>query len=194
MPSRSFILIQNETRTDADFTPEGVANNGRLDIGCRFLNAALFTSYSLRRDVDAHLLFNGPPDPPVHLHFHGEKIAGLHPDERSIAGYIKKNMASFQNRKVAANQGVSIDKRGLGELLDDAEKTPVVLSEEEGKDIKEVQMPENPIFVLGDNRGIAEEEMNVLEEQGAKKISVSDESYQAQQVAAFLNVWMDRLQ
>jgi tRNA (pseudouridine54-N1)-methyltransferase len=191
MTGRAFLLIQNETRTDADFSARGAANNGRLDIGCRFLNAALFTSYSLRRDVDARLLFLGPPDPPVQLHFRGSDISGMHPDELSIAGYIKKNMKSFDKRRVPANNGVSIDKRDLGQIVDDTDRKPFLLHED-GTDIRDIEVPDDPLFILGDNRGIGDDQMHQLEERDVETVSVAPDSYQAQQVVSFLNIWMDR--
>ncbi|MDY6788931.1 MAG: tRNA (pseudouridine(54)-N(1))-methyltransferase TrmY [Candidatus Nanohaloarchaea archaeon] len=190
MSGRSFVLIQHDVRTDAEFSIDGTANNGRLDIGCRFLNSVLFTSYSLRRDVDAHLIFKGPPDPPLHLHFSGKKISGLHPDERSIAGYIKKNLKSFENRSVTANKGVMIDRRNLETLLKDLEGRPVLLHEE-GESINSFETPENPVFVLGDHLGIEEEEIDLIESLDCAKMSLGTQSYQAQQVASFLNIWMD---
>ncbi len=188
--SRSFILIQSNVRTDAEFTINGIANNGRLDIGCRFLNSVLFTSYSLRRDVNAHMIFRGSPDPPLHLKFSGQKISGLHPDERSIAGYIKKNLKSFEHRKTTANTGVMIDRRDLEQLFEDVEGTPVLLHEN-GDSLKDWEMPEKPVFLLGDHMGVKEEDIRTAESAGSSRLSLGEESYQAQQIASFINIWLD---
>jgi len=191
MPSRQFLLIQDRARTDADFSTGGVANNGRLDIGCRFLNAALFTSYSLRQDVDVHLLLRGPPNPPVHMRFRGEKISGLHPDEASIAGYIKKNLGSFQERMVPANTGVAMDRRDLGQVLDDVDAEPFLLHED-GDDIESIPVPGEPIFILGDNKGVSEDCLEAMEDRDVRTVSLGPDSYQAQQVASYLNIRLDR--
>ncbi|MCJ7450353.1 MAG: hypothetical protein MUP58_01290 [Candidatus Nanohaloarchaeota archaeon QJJ-9] len=189
--NRTFLLILDRARTDSEFTVNGAANNGRLDIGCRFINSSLFNSYSLRTDVEAHLLLRGPPRESLHLMFRGEEINGLHPDERSIAGYIKKNISSFENRGVTANQGVSIDKRGLEEIIEDHEGVPILLKED-SEDISSFESDKTPFFVIGDNKGLKDKDMDLIEEKGGKRLSLGEESYQAQQVVSYLNIFMDR--
>ena len=186
-----YLMLQPRTRTDADFSADGVEHNGRLDIGCRVIHAALFGSYELRRDTKVHLLFDGPPDPPVHLTLHGDEIEGLHPDEKAIAGYLKKNMKSFQKRKVPANTGVTIDKRGLETIIADRDLTPVLMHED-GQDIEMYDPPANPLFIVGDNKGIPDRYMEMLEEHDTDRLMVGPGSYQAQQVISYLTIWMDR--
>ncbi|MDY6777463.1 MAG: hypothetical protein SVU32_02260 [Candidatus Nanohaloarchaea archaeon] len=190
MPDRHFLLVQDDVRTDTDFSIDGLAGNGRLDIGCRFLNACLFTSYELRRDVTVHLLFRGEPDPPLHLAFRGKKISGLHPDERSIAGYIKKNIGSFRRRKVSANTGVFINQDALTDVVEKVDATPVMMHEE-GDDIDDVTLPDTPLFVLGDHNGLQDADVETLRGAGAIPVSLGSTAYQAQQVASYLNILLD---
>jgi len=189
---REFLIIMNSARTDSNFSVSGTTNNGRLDIACRFINSTLFNSYSLRTDVNSHILLRGPPNPPVHMNFVGERINGLHPGENAIAGYIKKNLGSFERRKVSANMGVQMDRRDLGEIIGDSDSSPVLLHEE-GEDISDSELSEDTMFIIGDNKGITEEDMEVIESQGGRKISLGETPYQAQQISSFLNIYMDRL-
>lgn len=191
MTERSFLVLQSRSRSDGQFNVEGVANNGRLDIGCRCINAALFTSYSLRRDTAVHLIFGGPPEPPVHMAIDGADVTGMHPDERSIAGYLKKNMQSFMDRQVPANIGVGMDRRGPGEVIADHDGDILYLHED-GEDIAELDAPERPLFILGDNRGYTEDQRSVLKDAGARPVSLGGRSYQAQQAVSFCNIWLDR--
>ena len=189
---REFLIIMDSARTDSDFSVSGSTNNGRLDIACRFINSTLFNSYSLRTDVNSHILLRGPPNPPVHMKFVGKRINGLHPGENAIAGYIKKNLGSFERRKVSANMGVQMDRRGLEEVLNDSDNVPVVLHEE-GEDIADSEIPENSLFIIGDHRGLSEEDTGLVESHGGKKVSLGETPYQAQQISSFLNIYMDRL-
>jgi len=186
-------VLQSRARSDGDFDVGGVANNGRLDIGCRCINAALFTSYSLRRDTTVHLILGGPPNPPAHLVVQGEKVSGLHPDERSIAGYLKKNLQSFADRRVTANSGVELDCRGLKRVIADHDG-PVFYLHEDGKDINAVGGMADPLFILGDNQGFTDDQLRVLEDADAQPLSVGGRSYQAQQVVSYLNIELDRRQ
>lgn len=187
------MVLQSRARSDGDFNVDGVANNGRLDIGCRCINAALFISYSLRRDATVHIVFGGPPDPPVHMAVRGEDVTGLHPDERSIAGYLKKNLQSFADRKVPANIGVGMDRRGLEGVIADHEG-PAFYLHEDGEDIDAVDVREDPLFIVGDNKGFTDDQLRVLGGSDARPVSVGDRSYQAQQVVSFLNIELDRRQ
>lgn len=190
---REFLILMNLSRTDSDFTVSGSANNGRLDIACRFINSTLFNSYSLRTDVNSHILLRGPPNPPVHMKFVGKRINGLHPGENSIAGYIKKNLGSFERRKVSANMGVEMDRRDFFQVLKDSENVPMMLHEE-GEDISEIEFPENPLFIVGDHKGISESDRGkFVEEKLGKTISLGNTPYQAQQISSFLNIYCDRL-
>ncbi len=190
MPDRAFLLIMDRAPTDGEFSLDSLSNHGRLDVGCRFLNAALFNSYSLRRDVDVHLLLRGEPDPPIHMRFSGEDIKGLHPDVRSIAGYIRTNLRRFVNTGEEANEGVSIDRKELEEILDASDCTSVVLHED-GDEIDD-GLPDSPLFVVGDDKGLQEDDRELLKEK-ARTVAIGPEAYQAHQVASFVNIWCDRL-
>lgn len=188
---REFLLLMNRTRTDSNFSVENLSENGRIDIGCRFINSTLFNSYSLRRDVVTHLLLRGPPKPPLHIEIDGRNVRGLHPDERSIAGYIKKNIKSFEDRNVSANIGVAVRREGLEDFLDSRRAKPVLLHES-GDDISDIELPDEPVFILGDHKGVSHEDVEIIDKYDSTKISLGETPYQAQQVSSFLNIFMDR--
>ncbi len=188
---REFLLLMNRTRTDSNFSVENLSENGRIDIGCRFINSTLFNSYSLRRDVVTHLLLRGPPKPPLHIEIDGRNVRGLHPDERSIAGYIKKNIKSFEDRNVSANIGVAVRREGLEDFLDSRRAKPVLLHES-GDDISDIELPDEPVFILGDHKGVSLEDVEIIDKYDSTKISLGETPYQAQQVSSFLNIFMDR--
>lgn len=191
MSQREFLILQSRSRSDGEFRSAAVAENGRLDIGCRAVNAGLFTSYAVRRDAVVHLVFGGPPDPPVHMAIDGADVSGLHPDESSIAGYIRANLQSFEQRKVPANAGVRMDRRGLEELITDHDG-PVVHMHEDGADIDGIATPQDPLFIVGDNRGFTDDQRRVLKRTDTTPVSLGPEAYQAQQVVSYLNIWLDR--
>ncbi len=188
---REFLLLMNRTRTDSNFSVENLSENGRIDIGCRFINSTLFSSYSLRRDVITHLILRGPPKPPLHLEIDGRNVRGLYPDERSIAGYIKKNIRSFEDRNVSANIGVKIKREGLENFLERKKVAPVLLHES-GDDISDIELPDEPVFIVGDHRGVSDEDVEIMDKYDSTIISLGETPYQAQQVSSFLNIFMDR--
>ncbi len=67
---------------------------GRVDVLIRATMAALLTSHGLRNDVVVVLHLMGGPGPPRRIKFDGSTITGIHAEERSIAGVIKKIIAT----------------------------------------------------------------------------------------------------
>ncbi|MFZ2411418.1 MAG: tRNA (pseudouridine(54)-N(1))-methyltransferase TrmY, partial [Candidatus Methanoperedens sp.] len=84
---------------------------GRMDILCRCVNAALFLSHDLRRDVRVYLILKGEPAPPKLIRFDGAAVRYLSPDERSAASLIKKALEkNVQDFWTESTPGVSVRK------------------------------------------------------------------------------------
>ncbi len=57
----SFAIVGHLARTDGDFSLNDLPGAGRMDVLCRCVNASLFLSHDLRRDVDCYLVLLGGP-------------------------------------------------------------------------------------------------------------------------------------
>ena len=105
-----------------------------MDVLCRCVNASLFLSHDLRRDVDCYLVLCGEPAGPKTVKFSGDSVRSLSPDERSAGALIKKALeipCGSEFREGA--QGVFVRKGGLERLV--TEHTFAVL-DEKGTDIR----------------------------------------------------------
>ena len=60
-----------------------------MDVLVRAVNAALFVSHGIRDDSHITLHLCGGPGADRRIWFNGETLAGVRPDERSLAGQIK---------------------------------------------------------------------------------------------------------
>ena len=91
-----------------------------MDVLCRCVNASLFLSHDLRRDVDCYLVLLGAPSGPKTVKFSGASVRSLSPDERSAGALIKKviDIPCGSEFREAAD-GVSIRKGGLERLIRD---------------------------------------------------------------------------
>ena len=139
---------------------------GRMDEVARFIHNALFLSHTLRRDVIARItLFNGPLAP-LTISIDGEKVKGIHPDENSIAGFIR---AIIKGKRIP---GVEVKKGFFGE--------PGVVLHEEG----EKKDPHTHYFYVGGPYGFPVE----LE---YPKISLGDKIYTASQTVCIANYLLD---
>jgi tRNA (pseudouridine54-N1)-methyltransferase len=130
-----------------------------MDVLCRCVNAALFLSHDLRRDVECYLVLCGEPAGPKTVWFSGQVIRSLSPDERSAGALIKKALDTVcgnEFREAAA--GVFVRKGGLDRLL--TEHTFALL-DEKGADIRTAgSLPDS--FLLSDHLNFSEPEESLL--------------------------------
>ncbi len=66
---REFIYYSAKARTSGNFDTSNLMKAGRMDIVCNVIISAFFISNKMREDVHLHLIFNGAPNPPMHLEF-----------------------------------------------------------------------------------------------------------------------------
>lgn len=145
----SFTIIGHTAQTDGAFSLDDFAGGaGRIDVLCRCVNASLFLSHELRRDVECNLVFLGQPSPPKTVKFSGRTIRSLNPDERSAAALIKKALLLPSGSEFRdAASGVSVRKSGVERLLQEGSYGVL---DEHGVDIRKVeQIPQS--FLLSDH-------------------------------------------
>jgi tRNA (pseudouridine54-N1)-methyltransferase len=164
---------------------------GRFDLVARFVNAALLTSHGIREATDAVVLFTRAEPDPVAVRVQGGEVTGLRPDERSTAARVN---AALEGTAMpvwqAVDEGVEVRAVDLATLVDEA-PGPLVRLHEEGEPLSAAP-PAGGTFVLGDQDGLAGEHRRVLDEAGARRISVGPVPLQADQVAAVLHNALDR--
>ncbi|TRZ54200.1 tRNA (pseudouridine(54)-N(1))-methyltransferase TrmY [archaeon] len=187
---RTFILYSRGWTKP--FSEKDLPGAGRIDIACRCVSAALFVSYTVRRDTRIFISLNGG-EKPVALCFDGQ-IRKISPDERSIGLWISKTLANtFTKEWKRTDNGILYAQKSFEEILEEVkkEKCDFYLLDEEGKNIEETEIKENPAFILGDNAGIPEKE-KALAEKFSEKISLGETSYLASSCISVLHWICDR--
>jgi tRNA (pseudouridine54-N1)-methyltransferase len=188
---KSFIIIGHKAATAPFSLNDLPGAAGRMDILCRFVNAALFLSHDLRRDVRVYLVLKGEPDPPKLIRFDGSGVRYLSPDERSAASLIRKALEkNVQGFWTESTPGVSIRKGELGDLLGELNKKITYLRED-GEDVR-VKSFEEPLFVLGDHLGVTEDEEKSIKKCENEIVSVGPLSLHADHCIVLLHNEMDR--
>ncbi len=188
---KSFIIIGHKAATAPFSLNDLPGAAGRMDILCRCVNAALFLSHDLRRDVRVYLVLKGEPDPPKLIRFDGSGVRYLSPDERSAASLIRKALEkSVQGFWTESTPGVSIRRGELGDLLGELNKR-IIYRREDGEDIRRKEF-EDPLFVLGDHLGMTEEEEKLIGGYEHEIVSVGPLSLHADHCIVLLHNEMDR--
>ncbi|MEC8721547.1 MAG: hypothetical protein VXX50_03845 [Candidatus Thermoplasmatota archaeon] len=89
--TRKFAIIGHRAQSSGKLNLNDLAgSSGRIDVLARAVNAVLFLSHGIRNDSEVILHLEGGPGPSRRIGFIGERIRGVHPDERSICGHLNK--------------------------------------------------------------------------------------------------------
>jgi tRNA (pseudouridine54-N1)-methyltransferase len=184
----SFAVVGHTARTDGAFSLNDLpSGGGRMDVLCRCVNASLFLSHNLRRDVECSLVLLGPPLPPKTIKFSGDSVRSLNPDERSPASLIKKALeipCGSEFRESSA--GVTVRKGGLERLLDEHR---FGVLDEQGADIRTCdRLPD--AFLLSDHMNFSSDEGALIA--GCLRFSVGPAILHAESAITILLNELDR--
>lgn len=196
--SRTFIIVGSKAVTEPFSLNDLAGAAGRMDLLCRSLSAAFFLSHDMRRDVKAYLYLMGPPSPPRAISFRGSELKYMSPDERNIAGLIRKALGqeAIAHDWHGSTPGVDICSKGFDELVEEVTATsdpgrPTLFQlVEDGAPIDEVELGDDPVFVLGDHVGFPPPIEPWLK--GWKKVSIGKRSYHTDHCITVVNHTLDR--
>lgn len=190
---REFIYYSKNAVTAGNLIKDNLMQAGRMDIVCNVIISAFFLSNETRQDVKLHLIFEGPPNPPVHLIFEYDKEMPI--SKKDVAGLIKRMLYKCPKEKEKLNQvfpGCSVEKRSFESLVKqlDSENKNVYLLEEKGQDIRKTKFKGNEVYIIGDQEGFPKDKQKFLKQ--IEKISVSPKTLFASQVFTIIHNEIDR--
>jgi tRNA (pseudouridine54-N1)-methyltransferase len=168
---------------------------GRLDVLVRCVNSAFFLSHDLRKDSEIYLVMEGGLDAPKTVRFYGPELKYLNPDERSTASLIRNALLKKPKDKteVRSTPGVYISKMSFGDVMEKLSQTcRFIYLREDGTDVREYDFPEEPCYILGDDRDPTEEEEEIMSQYPYDKICLGPVSYHANHCMVIVLNEMDR--
>lgn len=194
---RSFILKANAAATTPDFDLDDLRAAGNMEIVCHCIMNALFVAGGFRRDTTIHVVLEGPRDPPKTISFLGARIKDLHAVELDIATKIKtalirsKQMAPDAQKQVGS--GVILTRRSFQQVLEEcARASQVFYLHKTGEDLRSVSISGDVTFVLGDYMGLTKPARKLLENVGAKGVSLGPNMLFASQCIPIVHNELDR--
>ena len=182
--ARQFILFSRLGRTDASF--RNLHDAGRLDITYECIVTSLFLSHGIRRNVVFHAVLNGPPIPPMHIRIDGAKLYDVRTDVDTWQQIIRKTIAG------KSHPGIAVDKTGFESLLKtEAQSSQIYVLEEGGKNVADVELAKDAVFVLGDHVGLPKNAERFALRFG-EKISLGKQPYLAASCINIINYLLDQ--
>jgi tRNA pseudouridine-54 N-methylase len=181
---REFILFSRIGQTDSNF--HSLHDAGRLDIVHECIVSSLFFSHGLRRDVTFHAILNGPPKPPVRIQIDGSSLYDVRTDMDTWQVILKKILSG------KPHPGITKDKTSFEALLKAKAQThQIFVLEEDGKDINDVSLGKDSLFILGDHVGLPKK-AEVFAQRFGEKISLGKQPYLAASCITIINYTLDR--
>jgi tRNA (pseudouridine54-N1)-methyltransferase len=172
-------MVSNTVDTSKSLSLNSLTGFGRLDVICRCISNAFFLSNNFRKDVILHIFFNKNK---MILRINGATVRGINPDERAIAGVLKR---VFQ--KLPTPKGIDFFRGSIEDLIF---KHKPMLLDRDGEPYK-CEKSEPPSFLIGDQLGYPPEYKNLLK--SLKKVSLGSEEYLSSQTITILNYLLDQI-
>ncbi len=196
---REIIYYSRTAPTAGSYIKEDLQESGRIDIAIHTVIASFFLSHKIRTDMKLHLVFAGPPDPTKHLELmpvtEGKTgIDKIYISKKNVSAILKKMLYKFrEGEKREVFPGFSIERKGFLELVNDLAKQNrnIYTLDPKGEDIRTVKISPDPIFILGDHRGLPAKELKRLNKI-CIPVSIGKRTYFASQTIAIVNNELDR--
>ncbi len=195
---REFIYYSRTAPTTGHFG-EDLQKAGRVDIAIHTVIATFFLSHKIRTDTKLHLVFGGMPDPTKHLELFPvtEGITGIdkiYLNKKDISDVIRKMLYKYKpGIKNEVFPGYWIEKKSLlalvGELNNQGRN--LYLLDPDGEDIREAKIRDNPVFIIGDHKGLPNKELKRLKKI-CTPVTIGKRTYFASQTVAVVNNELDR--
>ncbi len=185
---RAYLVVSHKFQGEINLND--LPGSGRIDVICRGINAAIFLSHTIRKDVIFLAYFSKLN---ALLKIDASRVRYLNPDERSTAALIRNAVIKLSDHEVQTSPGFFIKKATFTETLQEAGSLGKLLYlREDGKDIQSISIPKNVVFILSDNVNMRDEEEKEIYDGGAEVISVGPQSLLSSHVIAIVNNELDR--
>lgn len=196
---REIIYYSRTAPTSGSYIKEDLQESGRVDIAIHTVIAAFFLSHKIRTDAKLHMIFAGPPTPPRHLEMkpvtEGQTgIDKIYLAKKNVSVVIKKMLYKYKEGiKNEVFPGFWIEKKGMLELVKELHEQDrnIYVLDADGEDIRTIEIKENPIFILGDHKGLPDKELKRLKSM-CIPVSIGKRTYFASQTISVVNNELDR--
>lgn len=189
---RHFIYYSGTGVTSGKAMSQGnLMQAGRMDIAIHSFIQAVYLSKGFREDVKFHFVLYGMPDPPKHIEITVTEELEL--SKKDVAKILKKILYKFkEGQKTEVLPNCFVEKKPLLKVISDLmeEDIEVFILDKKGESLREIEIPKNCAFLIGDHAGLPRKESKRLKTM-VEPVSVGPHMYFASQVVAVINNELD---
>ena len=187
---KHLIYFSKSAATSGNF--QDLMKAGRMDIAIHVVIASFFLSHDFRKDTKLHLVFYGMPDPPKHIEIQVKDELEI--SKKDVGNLIKKILYKYKKgEKTNPLPGCFIEKKSFLKVAEELANSgcEIFILDKKGADIRDAEILDNCVFILGDHEGLPKKELKRLK-QIATPVSIGPKTYFASQTIAVVNNELDR--
>jgi tRNA (pseudouridine54-N1)-methyltransferase len=177
---RHFIILSNTVNCNKSLSLNNLTGFGRLDVLCRCITASFFLSNAFRKDTELSIFFRQNDRL---LTITGREAEGINPDERSLAGVLKRVF------KGKSSRGITFVPVTLEQVL--TIHRPIILDIHGEKTFTQLDQPS--AFFIGDQVGFTDADKQLFKHIGeTESLSLGSRGYLSSQTITILNYLFDQ--
>ena len=189
---KHFVYFSSSAVTSGKGLSDGnLMKAGRIDIAIHSFIQGVFLSHGFRKDVKFHFIFYGQPDPPKHIEIQINDETVI--SKKDVGNLIKKILYKYkEGEKTEVFSGCFIEKKSFLKVVEELikEGNEVFILDKKGKNIRDIKISKNCVFIFGDHEGLPQKEIRRLKD-SVDLISVGEKMYFASQTIAVVNNELD---
>jgi len=189
---KHFVYFSKEGTTSGKVISQGnLMKAGRIDIAIHSFIQAIYLSNGFRDDVTFHFILYGMPDPPKHIEITIKDEAII--SKKDVANILKRLLYKYKKgEKNEVMPGCFIERKTFPSLIKELVENNIECFslDKKGESIREIKIPKNCAFIIGDQDGLPKKEMKQIKDI-VTKVSVGPHVYFASQVVAVVNNELD---
>ena len=195
---REFILRARKGPSTGNFSFDDLGNAGHLEIVAHCIANALFYSKHIRPQTIAHIVLDGPSDPPKTVRFESDALPYLGGfDERTLCRALARALDAGRglalNEERQADSGLFFAKKAFETLVKEKAATgPLYYLQKKGTDVRAIAFPPNATFVFTDHLAMPKKTDKYLHRLGAQPIGVGPKMLFASHCIILVHNELDR--
>ncbi|WP_305403714.1 tRNA (pseudouridine(54)-N(1))-methyltransferase TrmY [Photobacterium leiognathi] len=194
---RAFVLRARPAPTDSKMLLASVGQDAHTEILAHVLMNAIFVAQSHREDIMVHLVLESTQDFSRTISFSSNDITnltGFHEQAwlDKIAHALDKSLGMGKEQSRVVEPGITVRTISFEKLVGElAEDYQLYMLDKKGDFVRDIELADNPCFLLTDHMPMPKKSFNSLKRLGAQKISLGPKMLFASQCIVLIHNELD---